>query len=147
MGGRTDMDNNKEQKLGGGILTVSIIQLVIYTIAIIGLGAMVFARDKFETQFSAMNLPLPTQNQNITSLIISVVLVAGIILILCKKAVGVYAYFICTVLDIAFSILDNGFKTSMIINFLFPILMGIFIYQKKELFGFGSKNTSENISE
>ncbi|ERI91507.1 hypothetical protein HMPREF1982_03151 [Clostridiales bacterium oral taxon 876 str. F0540] len=148
-GGKIIMDNNKSKKLGGGILTVSIIQLVIYAIGLIGLVPLVFARDKVEAQLATMkiNTPMPTQNQNITSLILSVVIIIGIILILLKKAVGVYAYFIAMALEIIFSIMDNGFKSSMIISFLFPILMGIFIYQKKEIFGFGSKNKSENISE
>lgn len=141
------MENRNEQKLGGGIMTISIISLVIYVLGLIGLLITVAMKDTFKEILanSGQNLELTT-GQIVVSIILSLVLICGIILILCKKALGVYTYFTAIVVNIIYSITMDGFKlSSLIFALILPVLMGIFIYQKKEIFGFGASDSDINM--
>ena len=62
--------------------------------------------------------------------------ILGIILILRKKAIGLYIYLLLTAANIIYSIIMNGFMISTLIGTLIlPILMTFFVYRKRELFG------------
>lgn len=136
------MENNQERKLGAGIITMSVIHLVIYTLAIIGLAINIFMNDTITQQLELLGADTSAINptQLTISLILSVLMFIAVILILCKKAIGVYAYFIITVIDIINTIITSGFNiVSLLISLIFPTLMGFFIYKKKYVFGFKSK--------
>lgn len=136
------MENNQERKLGAGIITMSVIHLVIYTLAIIGLAINIFMSDTITQQLELLGADTSAINptQLMISLILSVLMFIAVILILCKKAIGVYAYFIITVIDIINTIITSGFNiVSLLISLIFPTLMGFFIYKKKYVFGFKAK--------
>lgn len=141
------METTQNQKLGAGILTVSIIQLVLNVLGLLGLVFMVVMKDAISEQMALLgqqNVELTT-SQMVISLILTLVLVVGIILILMKKAAGVYIYFTCTIINIIYSIIMAGFKFTTIFSLILPILMAIFISSKKELFGFGPKTDEINM--
>lgn len=140
------MENNQKPKLGGGILTISIIQLVINALAIIGFIPLIFARDMMAEQLKALgsDIPIPTTSETIISLVLVLLLITGIILILCKKAAGVYIYFTVVVLNLIYPIVMGSFKLTSLTGLILPALMAIFIYLKKEIFGFGANANSIN---
>lgn len=140
------MENNQKPKLGGGIMTISIIQLIVNVFAIIGFIPLIFARDMMIEQFKTIgaDIPMPTTSETIISLILVLLLITGIILILCKKAAGVYIYFTVVVINLIYPIVMNGFKLASLTGLILPTLMAIFIYLKKEIFGFGDNADSIN---
>ncbi|WP_291576557.1 hypothetical protein [Clostridium sp. UBA4548] len=138
------MENNQKPKLGGGILTISIIQLVFTGLGIIGFIPLLLMKDTIEQQLQSVGQTAPVLSTSslVISLILSLILVIGIILILLRKSLGVYTYFTCVVVNIIYAIIMTGFKASLIISLILPLLMALFIYQKKEIFGFGAKADS-----
>ncbi|EQB86477.1 hypothetical protein J2Z44_000409 [Clostridium punense] len=140
------MENNQKPKLGGGIMTISIIQLIVNAFVILGLIPLIFARDMMIGQFKTIgaDIPMPTTSESIISLVLTLLLVIGIILILCKKAAGVYIYFTVVVINLIYPIVMNGFKLASLTGLILPVLMAIFIYLKREIFGFGVNAASTN---
>jgi len=129
------MENDQQHKVGAGILTLSIIQLVFSGFAIIGYLAAFFMKD----QIKAAGVPAIPTTTLIISMVISLLVTLGIILILMRKPLGIYVYFIAQASQIVYSLVNNGFKYSMILSLIIPVLMGIFIWQKKEVFDIGTK--------
>ncbi|MDP4143312.1 MAG: hypothetical protein Q8936_02340 [Bacillota bacterium] len=140
------MENNNQQKVGAGILVVSILQIVFLAFGALGLLAAAALKDTINSQLAAsgQNITITT-NELIISFAIMVLLLIGVILILAKKSIGVYIYFACVIANIVYSIVLNGFKFTTIFGLILPILMAVFIAQKKELYGFGSKSENINI--
>lgn len=136
------MENNQERKLGAGIITMSVIHLVIYALAIVGLAINVFMGDAISQQLEQYGADASAINPTVItiSLVLSIVMFIAVILILCKKAIGVYAYFIVTIIDIINTLITSGFVLwSFLVSLIFPVLMGFFIYKRKYVFGFASK--------
>lgn len=143
--GGNKMENDKSQKLGVGIITVSVLHLIGAIFSILGLIILLVFRNSIQGVFNqtgqkAASLALST-NHIIVSLVLTLILSAAVILILLKKASGIYAYFICSIINIIYSIVLNGFKWTSILSVILPILMLIFITRKKEVFGFKSKTS------
>ena len=88
-------------------------------------------------------LPETPTSTLIISLIITITVILSVILILMKKELGIYIYFIAEVANIAFTIVSNGFTPWILGSFVIPVLMGIFIWKKKEIFSVEAK--SENV--
>ena len=132
------MENEKQNKLGAGIIriiTISAIELVFSVLLILGL--ILFLIPSF-LELAGLSL----DQMGISHITIFIRLVAtllnilGIILILRKKAIGLYIYLLLTAANIIYSIIMNGFMISTLIGTLIlPILMTFFVYRKKELFG------------
>ena len=75
----------------------------------------------------------------VISLILSILLVVSLILLLQKKAIGVYGYFVIELVSIVVSIIFNGFSLlSLIMSLIFPIIMLCLVKGKTEVFGIGS---------
>ena len=124
------MENQKQNKLGAGIITISVIQIIFSAFALF--GSIILA--------TITGAPLDQLGINNTSIIIGLVsiilILLGIILILRKKAIGLYIYLLVTAANIIYSIIMNGFMISSLIgSLILPILMTFFVYRKKELFG------------
>jgi len=134
------MKNNRQHKVGAIILTLSIIQLVFSGFAIIGYLATFFMKDQIE----AAGVPAISTTTLIISMVITLLVTLGIILILWRKQLGIYVYFIAQVSILVNSLVNNGFKSSMLISLIIPVLIGIFIWQKKEVFDIGTK--AEDVS-
>jgi len=137
------MENIQKPKIGAGIKTISIIELVFMGFSVMGLIGSFFLTDQIKAiSKSAGVAEIPTSTI-VISLVISVMVIIGVILILMKKEIGIYIYFIAIVGNIVFSIVSNGFKPAILVSLVMPILMGIFIWKKKEIFSVQGK--SDNI--
>ncbi|MGH4117960.1 hypothetical protein [Clostridium sp.] len=134
------MENIQKQKVGAGILTISIIHFVMNGIGLLGLLAAIAMKD-------AINEAAKTQITTsvlVISLVFIAIITLAVILILMKKSIGIYIYFIVQGINIVYAIVVNGFSPMQIISIVLPVLMGIFVWKKKEVFGLGAK--AENIS-
>lgn len=145
------MENENKPKLGGGIIALSVIQLILYVITTIGSIFLFISKDKIieslnnaGTDTTAFTQACSTSNLTI-SLIIAIISIIGIILILSRKVLGVYIYFLANIAAIIIDIVQKGFSASVLISIILPVLTAIFIFQKKEIYGFGKKNTDINM--
>lgn len=136
------MENTEPKKLGGGLLTVTIIDLVISILGVFGTIATLLVKNSNNELFKS-NAAIATINptQLKIDLIIMIFVIIGLILILLKQAIGVYIYFVATIINIVYGIILSGFKPLTLVSFVLPILMGIFIFLKKDVFW--NKNTIE----
>ena len=75
----------ENKKLGGGILTISILYLVFLSFGLIGSIISFSTLDQINAVSSQMGLPQLTSTELIISIILSLVLLIGVILILFKK--------------------------------------------------------------
>lgn len=133
----------ENKKLGGGILTISIIYLVFLGFGLIGSIISLVTLDEINSLMSQMGGVQITSTELIVSIILSLILLVGIILILLKKQIGIYTFFTVEIINIIYSLIMNGLSISILISTLvgliLPGLLAYFIYKKKELFGFESK--------
>jgi hypothetical protein len=133
------MENNEQQKLGAGIITVSIIHFIGSALSILTSVLFIVFGDVIKEEAEKLGQTLElSQSQMIIGLVLTVLLVIGVILILLKKTIGVYIYFAIVAINIIYSLVSSGFSLSIITSMILPVLMGVFISQKKELFGLGS---------
>ena len=136
------MENENRVKLGAGIITISIIEIVFGVIGILSSIVYLFMADSTLDTISSIyaqqgldfNELMPSNFQMIVSIILSLLLLICIILILAKKTIGVYGYFILEAILIVFSIICNGFSFTIIFSLIIPALYAFFIYKKKEIF-------------
>lgn len=129
------MERDKRLKLGAGIIVLSIIQIISLVFATIGYISFLNPETKnlLGTDFySKLNL------NDITikiSLVLSIITVLSLVLLLMKKSLGVYGYFVVTIVSIIFSIVMNGFNVIAIIrSLIMPIIMALIIYNKRNIF-------------
>lgn len=138
------MEDMQKQKVGAGILTISIIHLVFFAFGLIGTIVSFAMKDTINDMIKGQGVPEITTSSLIIGIVFTVILALAVILILMKKEIGVYMYFIVQVANIVYEIVVNGFKLMQLTSFILPVLMGIFIWQKREVFGLGSKEQSIN---
>ena len=135
------MENVQKPKVGAGIKTMSIIQLVFSGFGLIGLVMTFFMKDTLKTA----GVPAIPTSTIIISLVFIIIITLGIILILMKKELGIYIYFIAEVANIVYSIVSNGFKPASLVGLVIPVLMGIFIWKKREIFSSETKTEQIDI--
>ncbi|MBD7911941.1 MULTISPECIES: hypothetical protein [Clostridium] len=124
--------NNEDEKLGGGIITICVLHFIGLALTLLTLVGSFLMKDQL-AQLGA------TTSTFVISAIISITLSVGCILILNKTKIGIILYYIAAIANLINTIL-YGFSITSIISVLFlPTLMGIFLNQKKELFGFKNK--------
>lgn len=139
------MENTEKQKLGAGIITVSIISLLSYVISIFSsINYLVNpASIPKIPEVEGLSIPTITTTTLTIGLIMSILSTLAIILILSKKALGIYLYYLMFIINLLYSLIMNGFKVyimiGILISLIFPILMGIFIYKRRYIFGLGTK--------
>ncbi len=137
------METNNNEKLGGGIITICVLTLIGFAISLIGYVTLLLGKDMLIDMYNSMGIDattiIPDTSITLVSLIISIVIAVSVILILMKKSIGVYGYFVAEIISIIASIVFSGFNIlSLIASLILPILMAIFILQKKEVFGLAS---------
>ena len=136
----------ENKKLGGGILTISILYLVFLGFGLIGNIISFSTLDQINALSSQMGMPQLTSPELIISIILSLILLIGVILILLKKKIGVYTFFTVIVINVIYSLIMNGLSIlvliSTLISLILPGLLAYFIYKKKEVFGFESKENT-----
>ncbi|MBZ9607131.1 hypothetical protein G9F73_004715 [Clostridium estertheticum] len=141
------MENIKKPKVGAGIKTMSIIQLVVSVFGLFSIRNF-SKKDELNAAYKALDIVMPEiTNLSITiGLVFSVILAISVILILMKKELGIYIYFIAIVAQIAYSIVAGGTKPWMIlVSLIMPALMGFFIWKKKEIFSTETKSDNMDI--
>lgn len=128
----------EEKKLGGGIITCSVLNIIIYGFAAFGMGIFVVARPMIEKvleeQGQVATLEGLSQGKVIITFAIMLLSLIATIIILFKKKIGVFAYFGLVVINIVYG-LATGEKFS-IIGLIIPALLAFFIYKKRSVFGF-----------
>lgn len=136
----------ENKKLGGGILTISILYLVFLGFGLIGNIISFSTLDQINALSSQMGMPQLTSAELIISIILSLILLIGVILILLKKKIGVYTFFTVIVINVIYSLIMNSLSIlvliSTLISLILPGLLAYFIYKKKEVFGFESKENT-----
>ena len=136
----------ENKKLGGGILTISILYLVFLGFGLINNIISFSTLDQINALSSQMGMPQLTSAELIISIILSLILLIGVILILLKKKIGVYTFFTVIVINVIYSLIMNGLSIlvliSTLISLILPGLLAYFIYKKKEVFGFESKENT-----
>ncbi|KHD38500.1 membrane protein [Clostridium acetobutylicum] len=138
------MENENDSKVGAGIITISVLHFIGAAFTLIGSLILLGAKDNINNILaqSGQSASTVTNTSIAISLVLVIVLVIGVILILKKKALGVYLYFLSEIISIIYSIVHSGFSFMIILSLILPILMAVFIYQKKSLYGFGNKSAS-----
>ncbi|MBW9152417.1 hypothetical protein [Clostridium estertheticum] len=134
------MENVQKPKVGAGIKTMSIIQLVFSFFGLLNIKSYFVNNDKTNAALRTLNLPEITNLSITIGLVFTIILAVSVILILMKKELGIYIYFIIVVANIVYSIVNVGFKPLMLLGLIVPVLMGIFIWNKKEIFNTETKN-------
>lgn len=125
------MENTQPQKLGAGIIAISIIYFITAILGAFGSIILLTQKDALIKQ----GVPLTLSNsQIIIGIILQLILVIAIILILFKKSIGVYSYFTITIISIINSIMDSGFHWTIILSLILPLLMAFLINKKRKLF-------------
>lgn len=138
----------ENKTLGGGIITISVIYLVTLGFGLltsIGSFAML---DEINSTAAQFGLPETTTVDLIISIVLNSLLLAGVILILCKKKFGVYTFFTVIIVNIIHSLIMNGFNVATLIgalsSLILPGLLAFFVYKKKDIFGF--ENNENNLN-
>ncbi|MBU3131098.1 hypothetical protein J1C67_12425 [Clostridium gasigenes] len=157
----------KEKKLGGGILTCSIIYIIfsvwgLYSLIksfsnleetrqllIEGQKALEQSGNTFFKSISDSALAQATTLNISISLVFSIIILASLILILFKKKVGVYSCFIAILLRSIYSVIVSGFNLfsliTLLIGLILPGLLGLFIYKRRSIFGFSNPDEDQAI--
>lgn len=130
------MENEQEQKVGAGIKTIAIIELVFETLGLLSSIFYLVFKDKINSAVQAAGVTTKVSSSTyVIALIVSILIIISVILILLKNTIGVFGYFIVYIADIIYSIVTVGkFSPLMLISFILPILMAIFIYRKRSIF-------------
>ncbi|GAB6168485.1 hypothetical protein JCM1393_09450 [Clostridium carnis] len=133
------MEIKQKEKVGAGVITISVIHLIFSVFALFGSIMIIFMNDAMNNQMSALGQAKEvTKSQGIISLVFTLALIVSVILLLCKKSIGVYLYFITQVLSIVFTAITEGVSVYSLLGLVMPVLMAIFIFKKKAVYGFGN---------
>ncbi|MBU3087084.1 hypothetical protein KPL42_01110 [Clostridium gasigenes] len=157
----------KEKKLGGGILTFSIIYMLSSIFGIITLIKNLINPDKnkqllietkkiaeesgiaFAKSAADAALSQSTTLSIVIGLIFSIIIIISLILILFKKKIGVYSFFILTLLNLIYGFIVIGFNLfsliTLLIGLILPGLLGLFIYKRRSIFGFSNPDEDQAI--
>ena len=137
--------NMEEKRLGGGIITCAVLNIITYGVATLFVGIVVFARPLIERvlqeQGQAYLLDELPAGQIIISFIIMLLMLISTIIILCKKKAGVFAYFGLIVINAVYGVVVGEIPS--IISFIIPALLAFFIYKKRSVFGFYDSEADE----
>jgi hypothetical protein len=130
------MESEQEQKVGAGIKTIAIIELVFETLGLLSSIFYLVFKDKINSAVQAAGVTTNVSSSTyVIALITSILIIISVILILLKNTIGVFGYFIVYIANIIYSIVKVGkFSPLMLISFILPILMAIFIYRKRSIF-------------
>ncbi|MBU5455238.1 hypothetical protein [Caproiciproducens sp. MSJ-32] len=133
------MENSKSEKIGSGILIVSILQLIGSILSILGYISIILMRDQINKLNTLAGNEQITNGQIFILITITLVTVVGLILILAKKKLGIYIYYSSIITNIICNIIVSGINLLNIsLSLILPILMMIFIIKKKYVYRIGA---------
>lgn len=130
------MENAQSQKLGAGIIIISVIQFISVLLSILGAILLLSSKNVIINTLRAngQNINILSNTQITINIIFQLMIAISIILILVKKSIGIYSYFTVVAINIIYSVISTSFQWTIVFSLIFPILMAIFINKKKELF-------------
>jgi len=124
----------KEDKVGAGILTLCILHFVGAGISLLASIALMALSAALLEESGSTTVSI------IVGLFFTVANVIACIMLLLKQKAGVFLYYGVALLSFFSSIALSGFSfTILVLSLIFPVLMGVFVSKKKELYGLGSK--------
>ena len=132
------MENNNENKLGGGIIAVSILLLIGAVISIFSSVSVVTNRSFYEKTYKQLGVSMPSNTIYYIFIALSVVIMLSVILVLLKKSLGIYGYFTAVIINFIANIIISGFTVLMLANLILPAIYLALIMSKKQVFGFGN---------
>ena len=129
------MNNTQKQKIGAGIITISIITLVInILLLVLPIFALIF-KEQLNAQLLQQGIKSTySSSELIPLIIIEILAIISVILILLRNTIGVFSYFIICIGNIVYSIVQSGFQSDTLAALILPALMAIFIYPKRNIF-------------
>ena len=138
------MQNTVEtKKVGAGIITMSVLDLLGQGIMIFGYLGNIFMRDEISKSLQSMGISDEINMVQIfISLAISVIIATSVILVLFKKPIGAYLFIGIEILSLIYRTVVSGVSIFSVISLIFPALMIFFIYKKKDIYF--SKGELEN---
>ena len=118
-------------KLGAGIISLSIIQIIFISFSIIGYISFLIpsTKDLLGNDFyDKLNLNEVTIKIYIA---ISIITIISLLLILFKRNIGIYTYITISLISIIFTNIMNGFNIIAILRgMIIPVLMAWLLYKK-----------------
>ena len=133
------MENMQEQNVGAWILAIANIHLVVNAIAAVALLVAFNIQDTLNEGTEDIAAIEITTSDLIIGMIVIAIITLAIILILMRKKIGIYIYFTAQVFNTVDVIVAYGFSSIDPISLILPVLMAIFIWKKREVFGFQAK--------
>lgn len=127
-----------QNKLSGALKGVSIFLLVVNAISLLVTVIGIFFKDEIESAYKSMGLDtglIPTTTDYIISIVLGALIIASLILILAKNYIGVYGYYIITIINLIYGIAVTGFKATSLLSLVFPLVMFFLIRDNKEVLG------------
>ena len=134
-----EYENENENKIGAGILIICILHFIgaVLQFLVSYLGPALITPE-IASQYRNFNRIYNSFYYSNCNYIYSYDIAC--IMLLLKQKIGVFLYFFTVLANILITIALNGFSIiSLILALILPVLMGIFISKKKELYGFGTK--------
>ena len=130
------MQNTVEtKKVGAGIITMSILYLLGQAITILGCLVNIFFKDEISKNLQLMGISSEVNTvQILISLVISLIITIAVILILFKKPIGAYLFIGIEILSFIYGSISSGVNIFSFILLIFPALMILFIYKKKDIY-------------
>lgn len=130
------MQNTVEtKKVGAGIITMSILYLLGQAITILGCLVNIFLKDEISKNLQLMGISSEVNTvQILISLVISLIITIAVILILFKKPIGAYLFIGIEILSFIYGSISSGVNIFSFILLIFPALMILFIYKKKDIY-------------
>lgn len=127
------VENN--QKVGAGIITMSVIYLVFQVFVLFGLLASLALKDQVTAILSESGTGAEfSATVIVIAIVTSLIFIASVILILMKKSIGAYLFIGIEVLSLIYNIVTGAFTIYSIFGLILPGLMIFFLYKKKELY-------------
>jgi hypothetical protein len=142
------MEEKQLRKLGVGINIIAWLYVVGGVIGIFSTIGSIFFKDGINEIMVQAGQPQITDSMIsmlYISAIIGIIQLVATIMILRKSKIGVFVFFGTTILSTVYSFITQPVGISSFIGLILPVLLGLFIYKKKEVFGFGESDNRINM--
>lgn len=135
------MENEKIDSIGLGIKIVSIIYIImnILGIVILVLGLVMESSTIDIIRNDVLLTSVEYEKILYTGIALALIHIICIIMILRRMKIGVIVFYAIEILSILYNLIVQGEKFS-IVPLIFPLVLGMFIYRKRDLYEFSIKN-------
>lgn len=130
-----EYNNNNDNRVGGGIIAVAVLHFIGNAFVI--LGGILLLGSSNVLKSIAPDYDFSSTEIIFSSIVLPIALIISLIFLLNKKKAGVIAYYAIILINLIYSLISSGFNIlTILFALLLPVIMGILIAQKKEVFGF-----------